>query len=104
MTEKIQVGGRRSGRTAKMMQSAPHGCVIVWCNDVLHYPTALARHLGREDLKIVSPRWIEHGQWRGITFPALRADHAVSFTERLWEAYLHAETAVRQPQPGGASE
>ena len=46
---------RGSGQTSEQMKSAPRDAVFVWCNDGLRYPTDLARHLGREDLKIVGP-------------------------------------------------
>jgi hypothetical protein len=49
---------RGTGRTTAQMRAAPQNAVFVWCNNHLHYPAALAKHLGRTDLEIVSPDWL----------------------------------------------
>lgn len=46
---------RQSGRTSAQMKKAPRGAYYVWPNKALNYPRALAKHLKRTDLKIVSP-------------------------------------------------
>jgi len=87
------------------MLAAPKGAVYVWLNGRLDYPKALARKLGREDLKIVSPYWIEDRQWAGMEFPAMDIDHATTFTEKQWERYWEAKTRVRAvPQKAGQSD
>ena len=55
-TRAIRLDGQRgSGRTTEQMRAAPHGAVYVWVNGSTQYPTFLARHLGRDDLRIISP-------------------------------------------------
>jgi hypothetical protein len=51
--------GRNTGETTRQMVRAPKGATFVWCNSHLHYPQHLARYLGRDDLKIVRPEWLE---------------------------------------------
>ena len=46
------------GHTTHQMQHAPPYSTFVWCNHNYHYPNSLAKHLGREDLKIVGPEWV----------------------------------------------
>lgn len=47
---------RGTGQTTRQMLEAPPNAAYVWCNWRLHYPTTLARFLGRTDLKII-PGW-----------------------------------------------
>lgn len=89
------MGGRQTGKTQRLMLAAPHGALFVWCNDVLHYPKELARKLGREDLRIVSPGWLEYGGWRGSRFPGMVQDHACDFTERQFMAWVDAQHCIR---------
>ena len=72
-------GDRGSGRTAQQMQAAPFQAVFVWCNGSLLYPRDLARHLGRPDLKIVSPAWVGPSQMTGCTSP-ISVDHAANLS------------------------
>ena len=46
------------GKTTEQMIRAKTGAVFVWPNYNIDYPKALARYLGRTDLKIVSPIWL----------------------------------------------
>ena len=41
------------------MLAAPHGAVYVWPNQKLLYPRQLAESLGRDDLVIVGPSWLD---------------------------------------------
>lgn len=91
----VTMGGRGSGRTTQAILAAPKGAVYVWVNNRLEYPKALAHKLGRDDLKIVSPEWIEDRRWVGMEFPAMDIDHDTTFTERQWERYWEAKTRVR---------
>ena len=50
---------RQSGRSSEQMKAAPAGAVYVWVNSMLGYPKALARAVGREDLRIVGPHMVE---------------------------------------------
>lgn len=59
---------RGSGITTRQMREAPQGAVYLWCNNHLSYPRELARHLGRTDLRIVGPSWLENGWIGGGTY------------------------------------
>lgn len=59
MNDTEQQPARQTGITTNQMQSAPHGAVFVWVNSRLDYPAALARHIGRSDLAIVGPSWLD---------------------------------------------
>jgi hypothetical protein len=48
------VRDRQNGTTSQQMREAPKGAWYVWPNGHYGYPKALANHLGREDLVIVS--------------------------------------------------
>jgi uncharacterized protein Usg len=50
---------RGTGLTTAQMHHAPHESVFVWVNYNFAYPRALAKYLRREDLKIVSPGWLD---------------------------------------------
>lgn len=65
---------RGTGATTRQMKEAPPDAVYLWCNDRMYYPQSLARDLGRADLRVVSPYWLEGGcrGWRG----PLVIDHA----------------------------
>ena len=79
---------RQSGRTTELMKEAPPGSVYVWVNHHLDYPLALAQALGRGDLQIVSPSWLDY-RWRGLQISGLVLDHAVDLTEQQWDAVDH---------------
>ena len=66
---------RQTGRTTEQMLSAPPNSVFVWVHGDLLYPKQIARKLGRLDLKIVGPQWLERG-WIGVRIPGLVIDHA----------------------------
>lgn len=87
---------RQTGRTTRQMQALPQGAVFVWVNGQLSYPKALARRIGREDLRIVGPSWVEQGQYRGMDLPEIEIDHAIRrMTERFWRGMIEARTRVR---------
>lgn len=70
---------RGHGTTTQQMQSAPRSAVFVWCNTKLAYPRALARHLGRNDLRIVSPLWVAPGVMDGCAFQIV-VDHCAELS------------------------
>ena len=76
---------RGSGRTTRQMEDAPVGALFVWCNAHLSYPTHLARVLGRPDLRVVSPYWLELGGWHGCRYSVV-VDHAADLTPRQRDA------------------
>ena len=87
---------RQTGATTQQMQEAPPGAVFVWCNEHLHYPRALAKQLGRADLEIVGPGWLESDRWYGRTLSGLVTDHALAFSARQWQGVNAALLRVRQ--------
>lgn len=71
-----QTTARGTGRTSQQMRSAPTEAVFVWpVHRSMDYAVALARHIGRTDLQIVSPGWFEDSRWRGLQRPVV-VDHA----------------------------
>lgn len=75
-----QTTGRQSGRTTDQILNAPHGALFVWCNSVCSYPRGLAGFLGRTDLVVVSPQWLNRDSWRGCRFSGVVVDHAAHLT------------------------
>jgi hypothetical protein len=68
---------RGSGRTTRQMQEAPYRAYYIWVNGYLSYPKNLAAHLGRQDLKIMSPGSINRGRnLLGIPRSRIVIDHA----------------------------
>ena len=68
------------------MRDAPAGAFYVWCNRDLGYPRALAQHLGRWDISIVSPGWYERvRRWPGSLPEGTEVifDHAFSIPGKL---------------------
>lgn len=81
---------RGTGRTTKQIVDAPIGAVFVWGQSVIDYPVALAAKLGRDDLWIVPPRWLDlllEGTWSGIRFSGIVIDHAAQLTEIQEKAF-----------------
>ncbi len=85
---------RGNGETTRQMEAAPKWAVFVWCNGQTDYPRLLAQKIGREDLQIQSPMWLEE-RWRGITLTGVVVDHAARLTDRQWDGYQGALTRVR---------
>ena len=71
---------RGTGITTRQMLAAPQGSIYIWCNSSLDYPRHLAAHLGRQDLQIYSPQWLEHG-WVGYKFSSVILDHSCCLLE-----------------------
>lgn len=99
MNNWIVRGGRQSGRTTRIMQTAPRGAFFVWGTDDLRYPKALAAKLGREDLQIVGPSWFTARRYRGCDPINIRADHYVPWDEQTWEMWMHAKMYERLRTP-----
>jgi hypothetical protein len=83
---------RGTGRTTQQMTDAPLGAVFVWCNSALHYPEALARQLGRDDLVIRRLSWLERRNVMGRTFPGVIVDHAAHCDAEAYEALNYLRT------------
>ena len=85
---------RGEGTTTKQMQDAPNGAVFVWCNGHTDYAINLARKIGRDDLRIESPTWLEE-RWRGLELTGVVVDHSARLTDRQWDGYQGVLTRVR---------
>ena len=80
----------QSGKTSEQMKAAPKGAVYVWVNSMLGYPKALARAVGREDLRIVGPHMVEVLRGREMV-----VDHAAVLTNRQLECIREGEANGR---------
>lgn len=76
---------RWTGKTSKQMLESPEGAFFIWCNSHLDYPKRLAEKLGRTDLNIVSPRWIDDMKWMGLNISGVVVDHYYCPTFRQLE-------------------
>ena len=76
------------------MQGAPQGAVYVWCNAYPSYAKALARALGRADLRIETPGWLEY-RYEGVRVPIV-LDHALLgvLSPRQQDGYAQASLAL----------
>jgi hypothetical protein len=81
------------------MESAPNGAVFIWCNGHTNYPKMLARKIGRDDLRIEAPSWLED-RWIGLELTGLIVDHAARLSARQWDGLQGARTRVRLPAGG----
>lgn len=90
----MEYANRGTGKTTKQMLAAPTHSIFVWCNDRLDYPKRLAREIGRLDLQIVSPRWLEE-RWLGLMLTGIVIDHAIELTEKQQRLLDAALTRVR---------
>ena len=70
----------RVGRTSLQMLRAPTAAVYVWCNSMLDYPRAIARHVNRNDLQIVAPEWLDSAH--GLR-DAIIVDHSCRLNDRI---------------------
>jgi hypothetical protein len=86
---------RGDGQTTYQMQAAPQDAVFIWCNDFLDYPRRLARKIGRNDLQIVGPHWLDDEKWRGLELTGLVIDHAMIMGERRRHVRDEASARVR---------
>lgn len=87
---------RRTGATTRQMLAAPYGSVYIWVNSKFSYPKHLAHDLGRADLRIVGPAWLDSGAYLGIWLQGLVLDHAANLSIRQWNAYFEAKIRTEQ--------
>lgn len=85
---------RGEGKTTRQMEAAPKGAIFIWCNGLTEYPRLLARNIGREDLRIESPTFLEE-RWKGLELSGVVVDHAAQLTDRQWDELQWALTRVR---------
>lgn len=85
---------RKAGATTRQMEVAPQGAVFVWCNRHLDYPVALAQKLGRGDLEIVGPTWLDGHAWYGLRISGIVVDHAAHLSDSQQYGLSKALTRV----------
>ena len=87
---------RQTGKTTQQIASAPLSAVFIWLSSDLRYPKRLAATLGRSDITIESPDWLEYRS-RGTRPSAVVVDHAARLTRQqrygLWAIQSHAKKA-----------
>jgi hypothetical protein len=72
-----------TGKTTRQMRQAPCNAIYIWCNSDLGYPRELAIKLGRRDLYIKSPRWLEiEAKVRGFRPSDIVVDHAAKLDSK----------------------
>ena len=91
---------RGKGNTLGQMAAAPLGAVFVWPTRDLSYPIQLAQSIGRGDLEIRGPSFLD-GRSRGQKFVAIILDHACDPSEQeLVEFYaLCSSRSIGEPLP-----
>lgn len=87
---------RGTGRTTAQMKGALRGAVFVWVNHKLSYPRDLARKIGRDDLEIVSPDWLDRLGFAGRDLTDIVVDHAAELRGRQYDLWREALTRVRR--------
>lgn len=97
MNEGSLVMANRRGETTKIIKSLRNGGIFVWCDKVLAYPKHLAASIGRADVKVVGPEWLEERRYRGLELSDIVVDHSARLTDTQWNEYLHAKACVRNP-------
>jgi len=87
---------RATGETTRQMEAAPQGAIFIWCNGQLSYPIDLASKIGRSDLKIVSPIWLEgNSGYVGKRLTGVVLDHAANLTSRQWDGLNEARLRIK---------
>lgn len=84
---------RGGGATTKQLKEAPHGSVFVWVNGNLDYPIQLAKHLGRDDIKIVSPSWVSYKNVAGVRKNII-LDHASHLSSKQMDIYFYNQACI----------
>jgi len=82
------------GKTTLQMTSAPEGSIYVWHTTDTTYATLLAVKLGRQDLKLVSPRWLMYFQFLTEKYPAIIVDHGLVLSETEMELLHKAKENI----------
>lgn len=87
---------RGDGTTTRQMKAATKNAIFVWLNADLSYPIHLARQLNREDLKIVSPYWIEQRKFLGLELSDIILDHAYIPDIRTYKCFKEALSRIKK--------
>ena len=85
---------RGTGRTSRQILEAPKGATFVWCSENLDYPKELSKILGRDDLRIVGPSWLDNIKFMGKC--SVTVDHAAELSPRQSHGlYVHQNSHSR---------
>ena len=76
---------RGGGKTTNQIANAPQGAIFIWDSQHTYYPKNLAREMGRDDLRIVPPSWIETDAFRSVRLTGVVVDHAANLNDRQRE-------------------
>jgi hypothetical protein len=88
---------RGTGTTTKQMRNAPFGAIYIWVNGDTSYAKELAQKIGRDDLEIVRPTWLEYRRWQGRLLTAIVCDHALYLDYDTRELLHEASMRIRGP-------
>jgi hypothetical protein len=91
---------RGTGRTTRQLQEAPQGAVFICVGgrEGNMYTRGLCEKVGRQDLRIVPPAWLEHRErWIGMRLTGVIVDHAVVLTRNQNLGLAYALACVRVP-------
>jgi len=70
------------GKTTRQLEAASSNAIFIWCNENTLYLTLLARSLGRTDIQVKGPGWLENS--RGHNSAEIIVDHSTRLTDRQW--------------------
>lgn len=86
---------RQTGLTTQQMVNAPVAAIFVWCTNSTYYPSSLAKHIGRNDLRI-APR-LQLGRLDEVAWQKRKVviDHALGSVHRLTRSELEAIGMIR---------
>ena len=88
---------RGTGRTTQQMKEAPLGAVYIWVNhNTLWYSKDLARSIGRPDLEIVGPMWLDGMRFLGRHLSGIIVYHATNLTSKQWDILQLARTRIKK--------
>ena len=85
---------RGSGRTTQQMKEAPLGAIYIWLHGEVWYPKNLAAKIGRADLQIVGPMWLNSMNFQGKRLSGIVIDHATYLSDKQWKLLDIARTSV----------
>jgi len=86
---------RGTGITTKQLKEAPKNSIFIWLDNHLSYPKRLCFDLGRKDIEVVQPSWIESDRWRGRVFGGIIVDHATILTNKQYDILAEIKSRIR---------
>lgn len=81
------------GKTTAQLVVAPKGAVFIWPVEHAQYAAWLAQRLGRRDLTIKGPSWLNYPLNNG---QVVILDHATRLTDRQFDTYCRLLTTQRE--------